>query len=232
MKTFLLFLLLPLQILAQPASDTEKDITGLWKGTVITPELNLPYELIITRKNGILCGYSHTTFTVRGEELVSVKKVTVRFKNDKIIIEDEDMLFNNFKEEAPKKIKQTNKLTLEESGKAWRLYGSFEARAQRMLQPAEGTIELEKKESPADTKLLAKLTELNLANSISFTFNNPDEKAPLVTVVDKVSPEKTAASAAIADYGKRVTVSEDSIALGKQPLFHRPLTVTSQIIQL
>jgi hypothetical protein len=210
MKTFLLFILFPLQLFAQPGS-REKDITGLWKGTVITPELNLPYELIITRKNGVLSGYSHTTFTVRGEEIVSVKKVIVRFKDDKIIVEDEDMLFNNFKEEAPKKIKQTNKLTLEESGKVWKLYGTFEAKALRMLKPAEGTIELEKKESPADTKLFAKLEELNLASSISLTFANEDPKAPLIAAVDKVTPGQTVTSPAINNYSKQLVVPKDSV---------------------
>ncbi len=214
MKTFLFFILFPFQLFAQ-ADPNEKDITGLWKGTVITPELNLPYELIITRQNGVLTGYSHTTFTVRGEEIVSVKKVSVRFKNDKIIIEDDDMLFNNFREEAPKKIKQTNKLTLEESGKVWRLYGSFEARAVRMLKPAEGTVELEKKESPADTKLYAKLGELNLSNTISFVFNNPDKQTTVVAVVDKPVTENNKTKPEVVDYGKRVTIPADTVALVK-----------------
>ncbi len=226
LKILLLFLL-PLQTLAQTGVTTDKDITGLWKGTVITPELNLPYEIIITRTNGILSGYSHTTFTVRGEEIVSVKKVVVRFKNDKIIIEDEDMLFNNFREEAPKKIKQTNKLTLDESGKVWKLYGTFEARALRMLKPAEGTIDLEKKESPVDTKLFAKLGELNLSNTISFTFNSPDQKAPLVAAVDKPVPEKTSATAPIADYGKRVSLPEEYVDLVKRAPAQTPAATLS-----
>ncbi len=214
MKTFLFFILFPFQLFAQ-ADPGEKDITGLWKGTVITPELNLPYELIITRQNGVLTGYSHTTFTVRGEEIVSVKKVTVRFKNEIIIIEDEAMLFNNIKEEAPRRIKQTNKLTLEEGGKVWRLYGSFEARAPRMLQPAEGTVELEKKESPADTKLYAKLGELNLSKTISFTFNNPDKQTTAMAVVDKPVTESNKTNTAVVDYGKRVTLPADTVSLVK-----------------
>jgi hypothetical protein len=216
MKTLFLCLLLPLQLLAQNGADSAKDITGLWKGTVITPELNLPYELVITRRNGILSGYSHTTFTVRGEEIVSVKKVSVRFKNDKIIVEDEDMLFNNFKEEAPRKIKQTNKLTLDESGKVWKLFGTFEARAAHMLKPAAGTIDLEKKESPVDTRLLAKLGELNLSNTISFSFNTPETKEPLIAAVDKPLPGKPNPTAPIADYGKRVGLPEDSSVLVKK----------------
>jgi hypothetical protein len=90
---------------------------------------------------------------------VTVKKITIRFKDDEIIIADEDLLFNNFFDEAPKKIKQTNKFYFEESRGAMRLIGTFEARAPRMLKPAEGTVEMEKKEDPADSKLMAKLGE-------------------------------------------------------------------------
>lgn len=213
MKTFIFLLLLPLQLLAQTDPASEKDITGIWKGTVISRELNLPYELIITRQNGVLTGYSHTTFTVRGEEIVSVKKLVVKFKKDHIVIEDEDLLFNNFNEEAPKKIKQTNKVTLETSGKVWRLYGTFEARAPRMLKPAEGTVELEKKDDPADSKLYSKLGELNLSNTISFALINSDKQTATVAVVDKPVTQKTNASPAVADYGKRLTVANDTPAL-------------------
>jgi hypothetical protein len=214
LKTLLLFLL-PLQMLAQPELTAKDDITGLWKGTVITRELNLPYELIITRQNGVLTGYSHTSFTVRGEEIVSVKKLKLTFKKDHIIIEDDDLLFNNFTEEAPKKIKQTNTVTLETSGKVWRLYGTFEAKALRMLKPADGTVELEKKDSPADSKLYAKLGELNLSNTISFAFSDSDKQTTAVAVVDKPVIEKTNASPEFADYGKRVTIPADSAVLVK-----------------
>ncbi len=206
---------MPLQLFAQTDPALEKDITGLWKGTVITRELNLPYELIITRHNGILTGYSHTTFTVRGEEIVSVKKLVVTFKKDHIVIEDEDLLFNNFNEEAPKKIKQTNKVSLETTGKVWRLYGTFEAKAPRMLKPADGTVELEKKDSPAGTKLYAKLGELNLSNTISFAFTESDNQTETVAVVDKPVIEKTNASPEVADYGKRVSLTADSAAVVK-----------------
>jgi hypothetical protein len=153
--------------------------------------------------------------------------VTVKFKNDKIIIEDEDMLFNNFKQEAPRKIKQTNKFTLDESGKVWKLYGTFEARAPHMLKPAAGTVDLEKKESPADTKLFAKLGELNLSNTISFTFNSTDKKEPLLATLDKEIPGKATATAPIADYGKRVSVPEDSAGLVKTTPNQKPASAIS-----
>ena len=192
MKTILLLLVFPLQLFAQSAAETGKDITGLWKGTVSSQEKHLPYELAITEKNGKLSGYSHTTFFVNGAEIVSIKKVTIRFKDQSIIVEDDEMLYNNFTSEAPKKIKQTNKLYLKDEGTQLKLAGTFETKSP-MLRPASGEIMLVKKDSLTDTKLIAKLNELNLSGSLSFSEASKQVEpiAIVVPVAEKIIPDKS-----------------------------------------
>ena len=192
MKTILLLVVFPLQLFAQSAAETGKNITGLWKGTVSSQEKHLPYELAITEKNGKLSGYSHTTFFVNGAEIVSIKKVTIRLKDQSIIVEDDEMLYNNFTSEAPKKIKQTNKLYLKDEGTQLKLAGTFETKSP-MLRPASGEITLVKKDSPIDTKLIAKLDELNLSGSLSFSFVATKLAEPIVISVpaaEKIIPDK------------------------------------------
>ena len=191
MKTILMLLVFPLQLFAQSAAETGKNITGLWKGTVSSQEKHLPYELAITEKNGKLSGYSHTTFIVNGAEIVSIKKVTIRFKDQSIIVEDDEMLYNNFSSEAPKKIKQTNKLYLKDEGTQLKLAGTFETKSP-MLRPASGEIMLVKNDSPIDTKLIAKLNELNLSGSLSFSVaaKQVEPNAIAVQVAEKIIQDK------------------------------------------
>jgi hypothetical protein len=179
MKFFFLLLFLPFQLLAQPT----KDITGLWKGYISTSEKKLPYELVITTKNDTLSGFSYTTFTVNGQEIVSMKKVKVRWHKLDVIVEDDDNLYNNFPDDAPKKIMQTNTLSLSDKAEHLRLFGDFETKGPKQFKRAKGEVFLEKKDNSDDTKLMAKLDEMKLTSSLSFSFasvkTNPADSVSL-----------------------------------------------------
>src|SRR6187549_2009227 len=80
---------LPLQLFSQ-------NLTGMWTGKIYTAEKTLPYEVVISEKDGKLSGFSYTTFTVKGEEMVAMKSIIVKTEKDNIIIEDVDLVFNSF----------------------------------------------------------------------------------------------------------------------------------------
>jgi len=168
-KAFWMLLLFPFQLFAQPTLTTTKDITGLWQGYINTAQKKLPYELVIAEKDGKLMAYSLTSFTVNNEEIISIKKMKITFQKDRIVIADEDMLFNNFASEAAKKIKQTNTLIFGEEGLQLTLTGTFETKTNRALRPANGDVYLIKKEDPAEIKLMAKLEEMKLAGGLLFS---------------------------------------------------------------
>ena len=146
-KIFLALIFLPFQLLAQPAFTGGKDITGLWQGQINTAQKKLPYELVIAEKDGKLVVYSLTIFFVNEEEIISIKKMKIGFQKERIIIEDDDMLFNNFTSEAAKKIKQTNTLVIIDEGFQLVLSGTFETKTNRALRPASGDVYLIKKEA-------------------------------------------------------------------------------------
>lgn len=166
---FWLLLLFPFQLFAQPALTTGNDITGLWQGYVKTAQKQLPYELVIAEKDGKIMAYSLTTFTVNDEEIISIKTMKIAFQKERIVIEDDDMLFNTFTSESAKKIKQTNTLIFGEEGLQHTLTGTFETKTNRALRPASGNVYLIKKEDPAEIKLMAKLEEMKLTGSLSFS---------------------------------------------------------------
>ncbi len=177
MKFLFLLLIFPLGLTAQPISVSPKQITGLWKGYITTINLKVPYELVFSEENGKITGWSYTTFSVRGAEIVTMKKLAVSFTGG-VITEDEDNVYNNFPQEQLKKIKQVNTLSLEEAPASSKLTGTFETTTPRSLKPAKGTVFLEKKNTPDSSKLIAKMDELDLTRTLSFSFNAPPVKEP------------------------------------------------------
>ena len=192
MKFLFLLFIFPLCLAAQPATVSPNQIIGLWKGYITTMDVNIPYELAFSEDNGKIKGWSYTTFSVRGAEIVTMKKLTVSLTGA-IITEDDDNVYNNFPQEQPKKIKQINTLTLEQALLTSTLTGTFETKTPRALRPAKGTVFLEKKNTPDSSKLIAKMDELDLTRTLSFSFNAPTVKEPdaaSVAVVEKPLPEK------------------------------------------
>ena len=169
MKFIFVLFFLPLQIFAQLTPSAVKNLTGLWKGHIITDEIKVPYELVINEQNGNISGYSYTTFIVDGAEIVTMKKIRVKDK-DGIIVEDEDNVYNNFPTALPKKIKQVNYLSLLNTT-PMRLTGTFETKVPRSFKRASGTVFLEKKNSPSGSVLIAKLDDMKLMNTSSLSFD-------------------------------------------------------------
>jgi hypothetical protein len=164
MKKLLTFLLLPLQVFAQ-------DITGIWTGYIQTTETNLPYEIVISENKGKLGGYSLTVFTFNGVENIGIKSMKFKNKNEKISIEDDELLYNNFSS-PPRKVKLLGELILKTEGSTIILSGSFYTRSLDFRATNQnlftGTIYLQKQDNETQSKLTARLDEMNLLSSLSF----------------------------------------------------------------
>ena len=145
-----------------------QDLTGMWTGKIYTTEKILPYEVAISEKDGKLSGFSYTTFTVKGEEMVAMKSIIVKQENGKVIIEDADLVFNSFDEESPKQLKQTNTMELEVDGKTMILYGKFQTLKTKQFRSMTGNVRLRKDSIIEQPKLIAKLDEMELSKSLSF----------------------------------------------------------------
>src|SRR5579871_645221 len=112
MKALTLFLLLPLQLFAQ-------DITGIWTGTVITSQKQIPYEVAISRNGDNLTAYTYITFNVNGIEFYALKSAAVKFEDGNVTIDEQDMLNNNLREGQPKRIRQLDEMILKKDNDSW-----------------------------------------------------------------------------------------------------------------
>ncbi len=181
MKFLFLLLIFPFYLAAQPVTVSPKQIIGLWTGYITTQELKVPYELIFSEENGKITGWSYTTFSVRGSEIVTMKKLVVSLTGP-VVTEDDDNVYNNFPQKQLQKIIQVNTLTLEEGAASSRLTGTFQTTTPRALKPAKGTVFLEKKNTPDSSRLIAKMDELDITRTLSFSL-----KTPSVTATDAAS---------------------------------------------
>jgi len=182
MRSLILYILLLFPFIL-PA----QDITGVWTGFVHTSDKHLPYEVIISEENGKMSGYSHITFYVSGLEMVAVKTLKVKSEDGKIILEDDDLIFDNFRDVQPKKMKQSSILSLTIEDTVMTLAGSFKTNKTRDLRPASGEVMLQKAISRSQTKLFAKLDEMKLLANLSFLKPKPikDDIAMVTTDVQR-----------------------------------------------
>jgi len=161
---------LPAKIFAQPALSEEMDITGLWKGTLYNDSTKkfYRYEIGISEEKGKLSGFSHTFFLVEDKEFYGVKKIKIKKKDGKIIVEDAGLLANNYPEAPAKGVKQLNVLTLEIKDSIMILSGPFTTNRTKDYSPLTGTINLQRKNDFWQSALVPHLQELGLQNDLSF----------------------------------------------------------------
>lgn len=171
MKPLLFLVILPLQLIAQ-------DITGLWAGTIYTAGNELPYELVISRKDDKFTGYSLTTFIIDGVENAGLKSMKIRSRNGKVTIEDDELIQDDYSVK-PKRMMLFSVLTITGQDSGLILSGSFNTRAFNNAN-YKGTIMLKKKNGASALKVMARLTKLDLLHTLSFL--HPDKEKEKIVV--------------------------------------------------
>jgi hypothetical protein len=162
MKFLFVLFLLPLQLLAQ-------DITGVWTGTLYSDSTRyIRYELAISEYNGELSGYSHTIFVVDSVENVGVKSIKVKKDDEKFLLEDDKLIYNNYTAPPAKGVKMYSELSFSQNDTALVLSGSWKTNRTKQYAAINGTIFLQKKKDVKESLLIAKLDTLKLTRSLSF----------------------------------------------------------------
>jgi len=162
-----------LLFMAIPALLSAQDFTGVWKGTIMTTEKFLPYELAISDSSGVLTGYSYTTYTVNSVEMVAVRKIKIKQEGNTLFTDDEGLLFDDFKDKIAKKIRQHNTLVYQMQGKIPTLKGTFVTDKTRDLRSASGEVVLSKSVEFKTTDVAKKLSDMNLLQDMSFVPLDP-----------------------------------------------------------
>ncbi|MBC7936844.1 MAG: hypothetical protein H7Y86_15965 [Rhizobacter sp.] len=208
--TFLFFI--PLCVLAQ-----EKDITGLWKGTLFNDSTQkyYKYEIGISKEKGKYTGFSHTWFLIGDTQYFGVKKVTVKLAGDgKILVEDNGLIANNYPIPPNKGVKQLNVLTLNASDSIMTLAGPFATNRTKDFHSLTGSISLQRKNDFWQSSLVPHLQELGKDEELSFV---KEEKQSLAKA-DAADRELQLAEKNISINKEKAQNDKDKQALAKAKL--------------
>ncbi len=157
-------------VLFFPLAVKAQDITGLWKGTLYndTTQKTLRYEIGISQEKGKLTGFSHTFFIIDDQQYFGLKKLKIKKRGTKIIIEDDGLIANNYPIKPPKGVHQVSALELDIRDSIMVLTGPFATTRTKEYHPLTGSVYLQRKNDFRQSALVPHLTELGLATENSF----------------------------------------------------------------
>ena len=162
--------LFPICLFAQTGNPAEQDITGLWKGSLFNDSTKkfLPYEIAISEEKGKLTGYSYTLFEDSGKKEIGVKRIKIKKKDGEVIIEDVEMISNNFSVAPPKKVRVQSILALYVSDTAMEMSGRWSTNRTWEYSQLTGTLQVKRSIEFKELALFEQLQELKLAKDLSF----------------------------------------------------------------
>ena len=134
-----------------------QDITGLWKGTMLndSTQQSYQYEIVINKDNGKYTGFSHTWFLINEKKYYGIKKIKVSVaKNGKIILQDAELIDNNYPIAPDKNVKQLNVLDLANNGNETMLDGPFATNGTKNYKELTGYISVKRVSQLSESDLM------------------------------------------------------------------------------
>ncbi|MEP7255097.1 MAG: hypothetical protein ABI666_04930 [Ferruginibacter sp.] len=217
-------------------STEDRDITGLWKGTMYndTTKLNYRYEIAISENDkGKLSGFSHTYFILGDKEYHGVKKIKIKRDGDEITTTDVELIVNNYPIKPPKGVHVSNTLKFEIKDNIMMLSGAFTTNRTKEYAPATGFIQVERKNDFRQSALIPHLEELGLAKELSFV---KEEKSRVTKTEIKATPVTEQPVVKATPVVKEKTVAEQTIVkttpvVKQQPVIQKPIVKSTSVVK-
>lgn len=192
---FLLFICLASNLPAQV-------VTGLFSGTLVNDSTKKQqrYELALSEYRGKITGYSYTTFVVNDTFYYGVKRIKGHKKNGTLIIEDDEMIANNFPEAPAKGVRQTNTIQLRNIDTLRQADGTWQTNRTKTYYALHGNVALQRNNDSAQSALIGHLKELNIIAQPHYASQN---EIKIKTTPKEVKIKKQPAAAVALPYPQR-----------------------------
>ena len=154
-----------------PVSAFCQNIAGLWTGTLYndSSQQYYQYEIGIGKENGKYIGYSHTWFEIEGKRFYGIKKLKVKIASDgKIVLEDGELLLNNYPIKPNKDVRQLNILDFQKGDNQEMLSGLFVTNRTKEFLPITGKITLKRTSFFSQSDLVIHLQLIGKGQELSF----------------------------------------------------------------
>jgi hypothetical protein len=139
-------------------------IAGLFQGTLFndTTRMVQQYELALSEYRGKITGYSYTTFVMDDVYYYGIRRIKASIKDDKLIVEDGDILVNNFPAAPDKGVRRISVIPLNGQDSVISLNGRWQTTRTKEFYSVPGSIDLSKTDDTSHSSLMRHLKELDL----------------------------------------------------------------------
>jgi hypothetical protein len=155
-------------LLAFPFILLAQNIHGLWSGALVNDSTHRTqnFELGLSEYRGKITGYTYTTFIENDTFYYSVKRIKAERKDGKLVIEDVEMVGNNFPERAAKHVKQITTFPLINDTTIDITKGRWSTNQTKRYYSLNGSAKIKEQEEEKESDLLAHLQEMKVKNDI------------------------------------------------------------------
>ena len=144
-----------------------QNISGLYSGTLINDSLKMVqnYELALSEYRGKITGYSYITFVSNDTFYYGIKRIKATRKNGELVVEDVDMLANNYPKRPDKGVHVINRIPLPPGEDTiLDMNGRWETTGTKKFYSISGALNLRKDNDSTQSPLIAHLKELKVIN--------------------------------------------------------------------
>jgi hypothetical protein len=203
----LLFILSPLFMLAQ-------DLSGLYMGVLESEQKKKQnFEMIISEYRGKVTGYSYTTFIANDTFYYSVKRIKGERKDGMLVMQDVEMIRNNFPERVSKGVKQITSFPLINDSTIDINNGKWETNKTKKFYSIKGDAKIEKQQDDYASSMVPHLAELQIETE--YTVNKPRYQNTNADIV-KTEPAKKPVSVS-AEPKPNIKKTTPSVAITSPP---------------
>ena len=149
-----------------------QNISGLYSGTLINDSLKMVqnYELALSEYRGKITGYSYITFVSNDTFYYGIKRIKASRKNGELVVEDVEMLANNYPKRPDKGVHVINRIPLPPGEDTiLDMNGRWETTGTKKFYSIGGALNLRKDNDSTQSPLIGHLKELKV-------IHNQDEK--------------------------------------------------------
>ena len=212
-------------VLAFPFLLPAQNIHGIWTGTLVNDSTHRfqDFELGLSEYKGKITGYTYTTFINNDTFYCSVKRIKAERRDGNLVVEDVEMIWNNFPQRAAKGVKQTTTFPLINDSTIDISKGRWSTNQTKKYYSIGGSAAVKEKNDEEESELLSHLQELKVKTDIAGKKEKKKEDPVAINQV-KSKPQQT--NEQKPSESKNNDVVKNSVQTS--PLSTSPKTVNSQ----
>ena len=145
------------------------------------------YELALSEYRGKITGYSYVTFVSRDTFYYGIRKIKANIVNDELVVEDDDIILNNFPQSPAKKVKRITTIPLNGQDSIVYLKGRWKTNKTKNFYSVPGSITLNRSGDSSRSALVNHLKELGIIQPEGA--HTYDPTLAIATPVKEVEPD-------------------------------------------